>query len=110
MTLHYHAHLYFDERNYKSASSVREALFSQQFPGLRVFPLVTRPIGPHPLPMFEIHFTDKIFLEVKAWLEKNRGNHTVLIHEETGFDHRDHSEGALWLGPPLSLDFSIFHT
>lgn len=110
MTLHFHAHLYFDEQSYKSASLIRGALLLQQFPGLRAFPLVTRPVGPHPLPMFEIHFTEKIFSDVKSWLEKNRGNHQVLIHEETGYDHRDHSEGAIWLGEPLQLDYSIFQT
>lgn len=110
MTLHFHAHVYFDEQNYKSASSVREALLSQNFPGLRAFPLVGRPVGPHPMPMFEVHFTDKIYSQVKSWFEKNRGAHTVLIHEETGYDHKDHSEGAEWLGSPLPLDFSIFQT
>lgn len=110
MTLHYHAHVYFDEQNYKSASLIREALLNQNFPGLRAFPLVTRPVGPHPLPMFEVHFTDKIFSEVKQWLEKNRGEHIVLIHEETGYDHKDHSDGATWLGPKMELDFSIFQT
>lgn len=68
--------------------------------------LIDRLVGPHPLPMFEVKFRRKDFERIHAWLSENRGGHTVLIHEVTGDDPRDHTEGATWLGAPVDLDFS----
>lgn len=101
------AHVYYQLENRAEASALRER-FMQAFecPEIRVKRLVDRPIGPHPLPMFEINFTRAHLESIKAWLSQNRGAHTVLIHEVTGDDPRDHTAGADWLGGPVPLDFS----
>ncbi len=108
--MYYHAHVYFDQTTHQSAIKLKEALIAQNFANVRVFPLVNRPVGPHPLPMFEVHFTSTELSQIKQWFEQNRGTHIVLIHEETGQDHLDHSTGATWLGEKLELDFSIFRS
>jgi aromatic ring-cleaving dioxygenase len=56
--------------------------------------------------MFELNFIRGKRDELVRWLTLNRGEHTVLVHEVTGDDPRDHTIGALWLGEPVQLDFS----
>ncbi|MBY0416199.1 MAG: DOPA 4,5-dioxygenase family protein, partial [Bdellovibrionales bacterium] len=70
--------------------------------------MIPVPIGPHPLPMFEANFPQEIFTEVVLWLMKERGNFTVLVHPLSGDDYYDHTQGAMWLGKTVDLNYSIF--
>jgi DOPA 4,5-dioxygenase len=101
------AHIYFTAETRSSASLLRsEALaFFKDIP-VFVGSLIDRKIGPHPLPMFEINFSSDLCEKVTNWLRCRRGDHTVLIHEVTGDDPKDHSSGAVWLGTPLELDLT----
>ena len=103
----YHAHVYF---NPPEASTIQEvhAQASKNLDLMRVFRIIPHPVGPHPTGMFEIHFDDSTKSVVISWLESNRKGLSVLIHEDTGEDHRDHTENVLWLGKSLPLDFSFF--
>jgi aromatic ring-cleaving dioxygenase len=66
------------------------------------------PIGPHPLPMVEAQFLGKNLEEVLSFLARVRRGHSILVHEDTGNDERDHTQGAHWFGPKLALDFAFF--
>jgi DOPA 4,5-dioxygenase len=70
-------------------------------------PVRSRPVGPHPLPMFETWFTPGGLDEVRAWAEKNRQGLSVMIHPITGDDYRDHAEGVQWMGKVLPLNLEI---
>lgn len=105
----YHAHIYFSEETLFSALGVRHQMlehFSSVKSDLRVGNLITRGVGPHPLPMFEVNFKKEVLNEIILWLETNRKDHVVLIHPVTGNDPKDHTLLALWLGDPLQLDMS----
>jgi aromatic ring-cleaving dioxygenase len=105
----FHAHIYFEPTQARDAkvfllwlknfSSVRQIKVQGFYESL---------IGPHPLPMFELHFSESEKLAVTKVLAENRKNFSILIHEDTGDDHRDHSELAEWLGPALKIDFDFF--
>lgn len=100
------AHIYYDEAEIGNAAVVRERFLTDfRDIELRVGRMHRGPIGPHPVPMFEINFRKELFRTVLDWFLTNRSGHTVLIHEVTGDDWRDHSEGALWLGEPVAIDF-----
>lgn len=62
------------------------------------------PIGPHPMPMFQAIYNSDNQSIVESMLSDQRNNLTVLLHENTNNDIRDHTEGARWLGTPLTLD------
>ena len=64
-------------------------------------------VGPHFLPMIELHFSEKTKSEVISWLEANRNDLSVLIHEDTGDDVRDHL-APIWLGEKYPIDFTFF--
>lgn len=105
------AHVYYHLENRSSAVDLRErfkGVFENR--NVRIGRLIDHPIGPHPLPMFEINFKRCHLEIIKAWLSQNHREQTVLIHEVTGDDPRDHTEGAFWLGTPVSLDFNRLDT
>ena len=103
----FHAHIYFEAETRESAESLRQLIGQHLAPKLRYEgKLIDRPIGPHPVPMFEIDFTPEHFADVVTFLMQKHGDHSVLIHPESGNDLRDHTAHALWLGIQLPLDLS----
>ncbi len=100
------AHIYYHPDDRLKAVALRDR-FREAFDcqDITIGKLIDDLVGPHSLPMFEINFKRIDFERVNTWLCKNRGEHTVLIHEVTGDDPRDHTVGATWLGTPVSLNF-----
>lgn len=103
----YHAHIYFDPEEMVTIKEVHGEA-SKRRDLMQVFRIVPFPVGPHPKGMFEAHFDDATKEKVLEWFRENRSGLDVLIHEETGDDHRDHSENVIWLGEELPLDFGFF--
>ncbi|KAK8078825.1 DOPA-like domain-containing protein [Apiospora phragmitis] len=92
-------------------------------PELRIYTLWDRPLGPHPVAMFEVNLlTPAQFGAFVAWLAVWRGPLSVLVHpntvptaderaagvDEVAVERRDHSERAIWMGERIPLDFAIF--
>lgn len=87
-------------------------------PELRVYKFWDRPIGPHPVAMFEVNvFTPAQFGAFVAWLAIWRGPLSALIHPNTDpeegeadneVEYRDHTERAIWMGEKLPLDWAPF--
>jgi aromatic ring-cleaving dioxygenase len=103
----YHAHVYFDESTAASAQGLRQRIADELRGQVRVHGLIGEPIGPHPLPMFEIDVPAGRLEALMAWLMLNHGPHSVLIHPITGDDLKDHSDHPAWIGPPLPLRLDI---
>src|SRR5580693_8461189 len=82
-------------------------------PELRIYRFWDRPIGPHPVAMFEVNlFTPAQFGAFIPWLVINRGPLSALVHPNTddkGEDKRNHTQRATWLGERLPLDLSLFN-
>ncbi len=102
----FHAHLYFTAETRASAEKIHGEVSSAFATKARVSRLVDRPIGPHPVPMFEIDFANSEFNDVVTWLMLHHQDHSVLIHPVTGDDMIDHTVHPLWLGKQLTLDLS----
>ncbi|KAF5137064.1 putative 21 protein [Metarhizium anisopliae] len=91
---------------------------NSQVPELRVYKFWDRPIGPHPVAMFEVNvFTPAQFGAFVAWLAIWRGPLSALIHPNTTVhpgeaanevELRDHTERAIWMGERLPLDWAPF--
>ncbi len=103
----YHAHIYFNLQDMDLAQLLFRKAFSK-ISILKPWKIYDRPVGPHPLPMFELQFTEATKPEVLSWLTANIGTWSALIHQDTGDDVRDHTEGYSWLGPELRIDFTFF--
>ena len=99
--MNYHAHIYWKSVEEKNiALSTRIYLEKQGCILGRIWDI---PKGPHPLPMFQVKYNSSNQKKIEEYLKKT--NLTILLHEDIGENHvRDHTEGARWIGKPLSLN------
>jgi DOPA 4,5-dioxygenase len=97
----YHAHVYFDPTSRPAAERLRDALVTQ----FTVKPggFSDEPVGPHPVPQFNVMFETEEFQRIVPWLMFHREGLDVLVHPLTDDMYDDHSVHALWLGTPVSL-------
>ncbi|KAJ5624412.1 hypothetical protein N7510_000721 [Penicillium lagena] len=83
----------------------------REFPELRIYTFFDRPIGPHPIAMFEVNlFSPAQFGAFIPWLVVHRGPLSVLIHPNTvdSEEERNHTQRATWLGERIPLDLRVF--
>jgi len=104
----YHAHIYWKNLNEKEkALSFRITLHDN---GCGLGRIKDKPVGPHPLPMYQVMYeaSNKEFVE--NYLKKYNGKISILLHEDIGHDHkRDHTDGARWIGKKLQLNLENFN-
>lgn len=82
-------------------------------PELRIYRFFDRPVGPHPVAMFEVNlFTPAQFGAFVPWLVINRGPLSALVHpntsESAAEEERNHTQRATWLGERIPLDLRTF--
>jgi len=106
----YDAHLYFDSNTFPIASAFRERMVEKFAAHSKIFigQMIPEPIGPHPLPMFEVNFSEEDYDTIVNFLKEEHGDIPVLVHKLTGDDIVDHTTEAFWIGTTLSLNFSVF--
>lgn len=104
----YHAHIYFHDEDADAAARLHARAGRDLASRATMWPMRMRPVGPHPLPMFEIAFARAEREAVVAWLQAHHGTFSVLLHPETGNDLEDHRDHPVWLGQSLPLNLSIF--
>mmetsp|Transcript_58704 Transcript_58704/g.65686 ORF Transcript_58704/g.65686 Transcript_58704/m.65686 type:complete len:198 (-) Transcript_58704:112-705(-) len=104
----YDVHVYYDgEDERKEAMNFRRKL-QEQFIWMRFYTPKERPIGPHPLPMWEADFggyeNRYKWTNVRDYVEKEHGRLSVLIHPHSNDgDYADHTKNAFWAGKILDL-------
>jgi aromatic ring-cleaving dioxygenase len=58
--------------------------------------------------MFESYVTTQALPVIESLIEATRKSYLILIHEKTGDNTRNHTEGSRWLGTPLELNLELF--
>lgn len=103
------AHIYFSSEQLEKATLLRNKI-KTHFRDMVFFvgDMCTEPIGPHPTPMFEANFPMEHFAEVVLWLMRERGDFSVLVHPLSGDGLYDHTQGAMWLGNSIELQYDAF--
>lgn len=103
----WHAHVYYegDERDAAERLRARFETMAPDAPILFVGSMVDRPVGPHPIPQFEIHFPASAKPVVGRTIEPT--GLRALIHPLTDDDLADHTTLGQWIGKPLDLDVSV---
>jgi DOPA 4,5-dioxygenase len=98
--MEYHAHVYWhDDDQQKLSLKLRKSLTGL---GCELGRIMDHPVGPHPLPSYQVNYSSENAAQVENLL--SRSGLDVLLHEDTGDDMRDHTDGARWLGQTLKLD------
>jgi DOPA 4,5-dioxygenase len=104
--MEYHAHIYWKNlKERERAMLIREWMGEQDVMLGRIHNV---PVGPHPLPMYQVVYDTLTKSKIEKFLELNHDTMSVLLHESINDDYRDHTDGARWLGEALKLDLSIF--
>ncbi len=98
----FHAHVYFGLNNISTAKALREKIRKDREDVIAIYELVEKLVGPHKMPMFEIHFKDND-QGIIDWLDKERGDMSVLIHPVSHEHLLDHTERATWLGREIGV-------
>ncbi|MDW6004802.1 DOPA 4,5-dioxygenase family protein [Vibrio mangrovi] len=103
----YHAHVYFDSSTLGFATELCHTA-GEKF-SLKVGRVHQRLVGPHTKWSCQIRFGHADFDHLIPWLDKHRGDLSVLIHADTGNDLEDHTKYAYWLGDAVELNLSVLH-
>ena len=99
----FHAHVYYDESERAAAEALRAAL-SRRGEVIFTGRMCDRPVGPHPVPQFEVHFDESALERLTPLFEES--GLRVLVHPLTDDDLADHTALGRWIGDPLDLDLS----
>lgn len=100
----FHAHIYYEPADKLAAAALRDrlaALDEVSFAGR----LTDKPVGPHPIPQFEIHFVEAALGELLPVIEAS--GLRALVHPLTDDDLADHTSLGRWTGTPLELDLTV---
>lgn len=105
----WHAHIYYGATEREATDVLRgqfaEMMIGDDVPILFVGRMTDRPVGPHPIPQFEIHFAASAGGVVARTITAS--GLRALIHPLTDDDLADHTTLAKWIGEPLDLDVSV---
>ncbi|GAA5871590.1 hypothetical protein JCM8547_007091 [Rhodosporidiobolus lusitaniae] len=97
-------HIYYASTAQTAHARAMHERIRREFPELRVYKFWDRPVGPHPVPMFEVNtFTPAQFGAFFGFLVAYRGDLSVLIHPNTDNELADHTTKATWMGQPYPL-------
>ena len=103
----YHAHIYFTLGQMALATQIRENILNQ-LPQLDYKgQLIPMQIGPHPLPMFELHVSASQINYAMATIDALREGLSVLFHPVQTDELDAHTKGARWLGAKLMLNLDV---
>ena len=101
-------HVYYDGSVQRTEAIQLREKMQEKFTWMTFYALRDRPIGPHPVPMWEADFSSYEnrykWNDVKDFIVKEHGNLSVLIHpHSTDGDYADHTRNAFWVGEELDL-------
>jgi aromatic ring-cleaving dioxygenase len=102
----YHANIYFESGEGRERAARLRELIGERFVA-RLGSWHDKPVGPHPVPMYQVAFAVDLFPRFVPWLMLNRMGLTVLVHPNTKRPRDDHLSNALWLGAMLPLKGDI---
>jgi len=97
----YHAHIYFTAEQRADADGLRER-FAAEPKVIFTGRMTEGPVGPHPIPQFEVHFLRRSLEDVQSMIRES--GLRALVHPLTDDDLADHTSLAEWIGQPLDLD------
>ena len=103
----YHAHIYFALDEMPVAAQVRDNIIKHLPQLTYTGQLIPISIGPHPLPMFEIHIPASTINFAMATIDNLRKEFSVLIHPVQADELAAHTSGASWLGKKLTLNLNM---
>lgn len=103
----YHAHVYFALNQTALANKVRENILKDIPQITYAGQLIPISVGPHTMPMFELHIPASMINYAKASIDELREGLSVLIHPVQADELDAHTNSAVWLGTQLDLKLDV---
>lgn len=103
----YHAHVYFSLNENALATKVRENILKDIPQITYAGQLIPISVGPHTMPMFELHIPASMINYAKASIDELREGLSVLIHPVQQDELDAHTKSAVWLGEKLDLNLDV---
>lgn len=103
----YHAHIYFAISQTALANKVRENILKDIPQITYAGQLIPISVGPHTMPMFELHIPASMINYAKASIDELREGLSVLIHPVQQDELDAHTNAAIWLGEKLDLKLEV---
>jgi len=106
----FHANIYYNASDRSAAEHLHSELRANKGTGdlvdiVFVGEMTHRPVGPHPVPQYEVHFYRNALPIV---LERIKASGLrALVHRLTDDDLADHTSQAHWIGEPVELDVTV---
>ena len=93
--MNYHAHIYWNTKEEK-AKALELRIFLHDN-GCSLGRIRDEAVGPHPLPMYQVGYNDKIKADIEEYLYSHYGGLSILLHENQGEDElRNHTTCLLY--------------
>lgn len=104
----YDVHVYYNIPEQQEQAMEFRSKLQKEFSWMRFYSPKNRPLGPHPIPMWEADFGQyenyKLLEQVCDFIKKEHGDLSILIHpHSTDGDYADHTKNAIWFGDKLKL-------
>ncbi|MFU8925975.1 DOPA 4,5-dioxygenase family protein [Acinetobacter puyangensis] len=103
-SLNYHLHFFFDLEQNADVEMIHQALGQDLPKQVKIFPLLLRPAGPLPKPMFMLEFGQESLDTVLEQLQPYQTQYSIFIHPDLENEYLAHTQYAIWLGQPLKLN------
>lgn len=102
----YHAHIYYPDSDARARAADIRAYIEDHY-DVAMGRWRDEPVGPHPLPMYQVAFSNVLFPILVPWLMLNRQGLSILVHPNTEDPVQDHRDFPLWLGEKLDLNIEF---
>ncbi|MEN0105428.1 MAG: DOPA 4,5-dioxygenase family protein [Pseudomonas sp.] len=102
----WHAHVYFDASTLAQARRLCEeaaTLFE-----LKMGRVHEQLVGPHPAWSCQLALRPAVFAQLIPWLVLQAQGLSIFVHPITGNDLADHRDHGMWIGPPMTINLSVF--
>lgn len=104
----YDVHVYYDGLEERQAAMELRQKMQEKFQWMRFYAPKDRPIGPHPVPMWEADFGSyenrNLWKDVCEFVNEEHGDLSVLIHPHSlDGDYADHTKNSFWAGEVKDL-------
>jgi len=104
----YDVHVYYHIPHQQDQAMEFRLKLQTKFPWMNFYTPKNRPIGPHPIPMWEADFGQyenyKWLQDVCDFITEEHGDLSILIHPHSmDGDYMDHTKNAIWFGDKLKL-------
>lgn len=108
-------HIYYDDDSRDESNALKKKLLADFPEYAKVGAIIVKQlpteetIGPHYDLFWEVDVARvDAFAKLLSWFVQHHGSLSVLVHPQTGFDLKDHTSHALWLGEKKNLKTFVF--